>query len=120
MRVVMSGGDSEHRNNRYPSSARGARIQWDAAQYDAYFLCSARRPFAIVARDEEGWDAVPLDFVNGPAGATTAVSVQYVAGCHPGDDMDRPGFAARHGYREAEGIEPTRIARPEDVFDAGN
>jgi hypothetical protein len=113
---MMSGGGSEYRNDRAPSSARGVRIRWDPTQYDTYFLCSARRPFAIVAREGGGWDAVPLDFVNGPAGATTAVSAEYVAACHPGDDMDRPGFAARHGYREVESPELRQLARPEDIF----
>lgn len=120
LRVMMSGGGSEYRNDRPPSSARGVRIQWDATRYDAYFLCSARRPFAIVAREGGGRDAVPLDFVNGPAGATTAVSAEYVAACHPGDDMDRPGFAGRHGYGESSTIEPFQLARPEDIFATGN
>ncbi len=119
VRAMLTEGSSEHRNDRYPTSARRARIQWGTDQYDVYFLCSAARPFVIISGDS-GWDTVPLDFVNGPAGATGAASAQYVAACHPGDDMNRAGFAARNGYRETSSIEPVRLARPEDIFATGN
>lgn len=118
LRVTIVEGGSEHRDNAYPENSRGVAIQWSPATSDTHFLCSATRPTAILPKEGSGWEAIQLDFVNGPFGATEAVSAQYVAACHPGEDMNRPGFADRHRYRASEtAAEPFDLARPEDIFD---
>jgi hypothetical protein len=120
LRITLAEGGSEHPATREaPRTARQARIRWDAASDDTYFLCSARRPSAIMTSNG-AWEAVRLDFVNGPYGPTEAVSQQYVAACHPGDSLSRRGFAARRGYRAIAGdAEAVTLARPEDIFATG-
>ncbi len=120
LRLTAAEGGSEHRDAEYPKNSRGVAIEWNAPTADYYFLCSASRPTAILpASSGAGWDAVLLDFVNGPYGVTEAVSAQYVAACHPGEDMNSQGFAARHNYRAADAnAEAVTISRPEAIFDA--
>lgn len=124
LRVTLAEGGSEHRGDRdAPRRWQDARISWNGTSDDTYFLCSARRPSAIMPADGSGWEAVRLDFVNGPYGPTEAISAQYVAACHPREGVRRAGFAARHGYRaipnEREG-ETIRLARPADIFARGH
>lgn len=121
LHIALAEGGSEHPATRdAPRTARQARIHWGGTSDDSWFLCSARRPTAILPKDGTGWEAVPLDFVNGPGVPTEAVSQQYVAACHPGDSLNRRGFAARYGYRAiADDGETVALARPEDIFATG-
>lgn len=109
VRANIAEGSSDHGADAdYPRNAREAKIGWNPPTDDYYFLCSSTRPLAILRKEQggAGYDGLKLDFVNGPFGATQAVSAQYTAVCHPGEDMNAEGFAARHGYRAAD-VEPS-------------
>ena len=113
VQVTMREGGSEHRNNRYPRSARGAHIRWNAATSDNYFFCSTRRPTAVY-RSDGAWTAIQLN-PGSPSGASEAVTTTYSYVCHPGAEMTE-ARARRLGYHSEEGAEVT-LQRPEDVLD---
>lgn len=116
---IAEGGSDHGADADYPRNASEARISWNPPTNDYYFLCSSSRPLAIIRKEQggTGYDGLKLDFVNGPFGATEAVSAQYTAVCHPGEDMNAQGFAARHGYRPADIEVPALdLATPEAVF----
>jgi hypothetical protein len=120
IRAALIPGVSESADGT-PETPRGAGIRWDEASGEIWFLCSARRPTVILQVEAGGWEATTLDFVGGPYGVTEAVSAKYVAACHPGDDMYRRGFAARHNYRPMmPQIDTYALASPEAIFDHHN
>jgi hypothetical protein len=120
VRANIAEGGSDHGNSGYPENPRNVDIGWQPPTDDYYFLCSSSRPLAIFRKENggTGYDGLKLDFVNGPFGATEAVSSQYTAVCHPGEDMNAEGFATRHGYGPADIENPAvDLATPEAVFD---
>lgn len=117
LQLSVAEGGSEHPDNRYPTDANGVAITWNLVPENIYVLCSTRRPTMILRQDMR-WQAVSLDFVRGPYGPTEFVSAQYVAACHPGEDMNRPGFATRRGYGEvSDDAGSIDLASPDDIFE---
>jgi hypothetical protein len=117
---IAEGGSDLGRNQDHPRSHRDADIGWQPPTDDYYFLCSPARPMAIVRKEQgAGYDGFQLDFANGSFGASEAVSNQYLAVCHRGEDTSKEGFAARSGYREMEVSDQPGVdlATPEAVFD---
>ncbi|HEY0114761.1 MAG TPA: hypothetical protein VGB54_03470 [Allosphingosinicella sp.] len=101
----------------FPQSSRGLAIQWSPESNEYYVLCSAARP-TLIRRKEgsgSGWEAILLDFVDGVNFAGMDYFVHYSAACHPGEKVDEPGFAQRHGLRNVEG-DTFDLARPEDAL----
>ena len=120
IRAALMFGVSESADGT-PETPRDAGIRWDEGRGEIWFLCSASRPTVIYRGEADGWEATTLDFVNGPYGVSEAISSQYVAICHPGDDMYRPGFATRHNYRAiTPEVETYALTSPEAIFDHHN
>jgi hypothetical protein len=121
LRVALIFGGPTNSDDDSPDPPSDDRMRWDGSPDEIWFLCSTGRPTVILPADAGGWEATQLDFVGGPYGVTEAVSAQYVAACHPGDDMNRPGFAARHNYRAmTPQVDTYSLASPEAVFDHRN
>jgi hypothetical protein len=91
------------------------RIRWNRQPHALFIFCSARLP-AVILPDAGRLQVDILDFVEGPPPVLASSAALYVRTCHPGEDWEADGFAARHGYRAQDADREIALTRPEDIF----
>jgi len=90
-------------------------IRWNRQPHELFIFCSPRLPATILA-DEGHLQVDILDFVAGPPPVLESSANLYVRTCHPGEDWEADGFAARHGYQAQDEDREINLSRPEDIF----
>jgi len=117
IRLKMRSGSSDHRDNAYPQSSRGVKIDWSPFSEDEHLFCSTRLPAWIARGESGGWEADRVDLLLS-AGATEYMHNLYGHVCHPDGDLEAEGAAERLGYRRYEGEETSfALTSPEAIFD---
>jgi len=91
------------------------RIGWNRRPHALFIFCSRRLP-AVILPDSGRLQVDILDFVAGPPPVLESSAALYVRTCHPGEDWEADGFAARHGYQAQDEEREIALTRPEDVF----
>lgn len=89
----LTGGESTHGQDPYPTNADGIDIQWDATSANATVACSRDVPEVAYEGDARTLKLNP----QGVSGVEQGIANLYFATCH-GEHGDDGKLAARHGY----------------------
>ena len=114
--VRQDAAGSLYRLSLLGGSARegSRRISWNRAPHALFIFCSRRLP-AVILPDAGRLQVDILDFVEGPPPVLASSAALYVRTCHPGEDWEADGFAARHGYQAQDAEREIPLTRPEDM-----
>lgn len=116
IRLRMRDGSSDHRDDDYPETSRGVKIQWGDYADSEHVFCSTRLP-AYISGSGDSWEAAQLN-PYGPSGVREYITKVYLHVCHPGQDVSTQTALQRLGYGPDTSTESDiSLTSPEAIFD---